>query len=71
MPKINILGAVAGSIIGFAIPIVLNHRIIKKIFKFKTKSLDSFYKADYSISCYGSVSFGYTLCFKLNIWLHT
>lgn len=30
IPEINILGAVAGSILGFIIPITLNHRIIKK-----------------------------------------
>lgn len=30
IPSINILGAVGGSIIGFLIPIILNHRIIKK-----------------------------------------
>lgn len=35
MPKINILGAVGGSIIGFAIPILLNHRIIKKSLNLK------------------------------------
>lgn len=30
IPSINILGAIGGSVIGFAIPIVLNHRIIIK-----------------------------------------
>lgn len=30
IPGINILGAVGGSVIGFLIPIILNHRIIKK-----------------------------------------
>ncbi|MFL0196329.1 oligosaccharide flippase family protein [Clostridium sp. WILCCON 0269] len=30
VPKINILGAIVGSILGFVIPIILNHRIIKK-----------------------------------------
>jgi len=30
IPSINILGAIGGSIIGFLIPIILNHRIIKK-----------------------------------------
>lgn len=30
VPSINILGAIGGSIIGFAIPIILNHRIIRK-----------------------------------------
>lgn len=30
VPKINILGAVVGSTVGFMIPIILNHRIIKK-----------------------------------------
>lgn len=30
IPSVNILGAVGGSIVGFIIPIVLNHRIIKK-----------------------------------------
>ena len=30
IPSVNILGAVGGSIIGFLIPIILNHRIIKK-----------------------------------------
>jgi stage V sporulation protein B len=30
IPSINILGAVGGSIVGFLIPIILNHRIIKK-----------------------------------------
>ncbi|MBP2031735.1 stage V sporulation protein B [Clostridium algifaecis] len=30
IPRINILGAVAGSIVGYAIPIILNHIMIKK-----------------------------------------
>ncbi|MDW8802947.1 polysaccharide biosynthesis protein [Clostridium sp. A1-XYC3] len=30
IPSVNILGAVGGSVIGFAIPIILNHRIIIK-----------------------------------------
>ncbi|MBV7274311.1 polysaccharide biosynthesis protein [Clostridiaceae bacterium UIB06] len=30
IPKINILGAVVGSIVGFLVPIILNHRIIRK-----------------------------------------
>ncbi|AND84996.1 oligosaccharide flippase family protein [Clostridium tyrobutyricum] len=30
IPRINILGAVGGSIIGYLVPIILNHRMIKK-----------------------------------------
>lgn len=30
IPQINILGAIAGSVVGFTIPIILNHRIIKR-----------------------------------------
>lgn len=39
IPRINILGAVFGSIIGFSIPVMLNHRIIKKNLKLKFRFL--------------------------------
>lgn len=39
IPSVNILGAVFGSIIGFSIPVMLNHRIIKKNLKLKFRFL--------------------------------
>jgi stage V sporulation protein B len=39
MPGINILGAIFGSIIGFSIPVFLNHKVIKKQLKIKFKFL--------------------------------
>lgn len=35
IPSINILGAVFGSIIGFSIPVMLNHKVIKRSIKVK------------------------------------
>lgn len=39
MPNINILGAIYGSLIGFSIPVLLNHKVIKKQLKVKFKFL--------------------------------
>lgn len=39
IPNINILGAIAGSVIGFLVPIILNHRIIRKSLKVKLNIL--------------------------------
>lgn len=39
IPSINILGAVFGSIIGFSIPVLLNHKVIKKQLKVKFRFL--------------------------------
>lgn len=44
MPKINILGAVFGSIIGYLIPVILNHRTIKKTLRVKFSLLSHAYK---------------------------
>jgi stage V sporulation protein B len=37
IPKINILGAIIGSIVGFSIPIILNQRIINKTLKIRIR----------------------------------
>lgn len=38
-PAINIKGAVFGSIIGYSIPVILNHKVIKRTLKFNIKFL--------------------------------
>jgi len=44
MPEINILGAVAGSILGFSIPIILNQFIINKSLKGRISLFDHAFK---------------------------
>ncbi|MEY8762881.1 MULTISPECIES: putative polysaccharide biosynthesis protein [Clostridium] len=39
VPEINILGAVVGSTVGFAVPIILNHRIIKRSLNVKIEMI--------------------------------
>ncbi|NMM63164.1 polysaccharide biosynthesis protein [Clostridium sp. P21] len=58
IPKINILGAVAGSIIGFAIPIILNHRIIKKSLNLKLSLLVHSVKPIIASILMGVLAFG-------------
>lgn len=58
MPKINILGAVVGSIIGFAIPIVLNHRIIKKSLNLKLSLWIHSIKPIIASAVMGALAFG-------------
>lgn len=41
IPSINIRGAVLGSIIGYSIPVILNHVVIKKSLKIKFKFLSN------------------------------
>mgnify|MGYP002412041081 FL=1 len=44
IPSINILGAVYGSIIGYLIPVILNHRMIKKTLRVRFSLLYHGYK---------------------------
>lgn len=44
VPSINILGAVFGSIIGYLIPVILNHRMIKKTLRVRFSLLYHGYK---------------------------
>ncbi|MDF2882712.1 MAG: polysaccharide biosynthesis protein [Clostridiaceae bacterium] len=44
VPNINILGAVFGSIIGYLIPVILNHRMIKKTLRVRFSLLFHGYK---------------------------
>lgn len=58
IPSINILGAVGGSVIGFIIPIFLNHRIIKKSLSLKVNLLVHSIKPILASVVMGILAFG-------------
>lgn len=57
IPSINILGAIFGSIIGFSIPVLLNHKVIKKQLRIKIKFLSQAVKPIISAAFMGLVAY--------------
>lgn len=57
IPKINILGAIGGSIIGFLVPIILNHRIIRKSLGIKLNILVHIVKPFFASAIMGGAVF--------------
>ncbi|NEZ46390.1 polysaccharide biosynthesis protein [Clostridium niameyense] len=57
IPSINIKGAIYGSIVGFLVPIILNHRIIKKTLRVKFNLLKPMVKPLISAEIMGVVVF--------------
>lgn len=62
IPRINILGAVGGSILGFIIPITLNHRIIKKSLDVKVSLVGHAVKPILASAAMGIVVFFVYFC---------
>lgn len=65
IPKINILGAVFGSIVGFLIPVILNHRIIKKSLNIKQNIISQAVKPALSSALMGIAV--YIIYFNLHV----
>ncbi|WP_123053849.1 polysaccharide biosynthesis protein [Clostridium sp. JN-1] len=69
IPRINILGAIVGSAIGFMIPILLNHMVIKKSLKIRLDLLSHAIKPALASGVMGVIVFAahYSLNFIFNI----
>lgn len=56
IPSINIKGAVLGSIVGYSIPVILNHKVIKRSLKLEFKFLSHSVKPLISSAIMGAVA---------------